>query len=104
MPITQSAWARSGRVLKSPPITALGTADRDAGGDRQDQQFNGLAPSDANDMAWSEYNHHWAAMVVLVAGLRALLSAVPSRYPRLRWATILAAGVPRPGRIYFAPR
>jgi putative copper resistance protein D len=70
-------WPR----LKSPPITALAppTGMQQA---IQDQQFNGLAPSDANDMAWSEYNHHWAGLVVFAAGLLALLS----RYPRLRWA------------------
>ncbi len=38
--------------------------------------------SDADDMAWSEYNHHWAGLVVLLAGGLALLS----RIPRWRWA------------------
>jgi copper resistance protein D len=70
-------WPR----LKSPPITALvaPTPIRQA---IEEQQFSGLSPSDANDMAWSEYNHHWAGLVVLGAGLLALLS----RFQRWRWA------------------
>ncbi|HUK06995.1 MAG TPA: CopD family protein [Stellaceae bacterium] len=31
-----------------------------------------LPPRDANDIAWSEYNHHWAGIAVLVIGLLAL--------------------------------
>ncbi len=71
------AWPR----LKSPPITALAVP---TGIDQaiQDQQFNGVSPSDANDMAWSEYNHHWAGLVVFAAGLLALFS----RWPQMRWA------------------
>lgn len=38
--------------------------------------------NDANDRAWSEYNHHWAGVIVLAAGLLALLA----RWPKLRWA------------------
>ena len=37
-------------------------------------------PSTPADIAWSEYNHHWAGLVVLAIGLLALLSR------RLRWA------------------
>ena len=37
-------------------------------------------PSTPADIAWSEYNHHWAGLMVLVMGLLALLSR------RLRWA------------------
>jgi putative copper resistance protein D len=36
--------------------------------------FNGGSQSDANDRAWSEYNHHWAGLIVLCAGLFALLA------------------------------
>ena len=50
-----------------------------------EQQFNGLTPSDANDIAWSEYNHHWAGIVVLVAGSLALLSQF-RQISRLGWA------------------
>ena len=46
-------------------------------------QFNVAAPpSDANGRAWSEYNHHWSGLIVLAAGLLALLS----RLPKARWA------------------
>lgn len=33
-----------------------------------------LAPRNAEDIAWSEYNHHWAGIFVLVIGLLALLN------------------------------
>lgn len=39
-----------------------------------------IHPNTPADIAWSEYNHHWAGLVVLAAGLLALLSR------RLRWA------------------
>ncbi|MDO9710781.1 CopD family protein [Paracraurococcus lichenis] len=34
-----------------------------------------LPPRNANDIAWSEYNHHWAGILVLLVGLAALLDA-----------------------------
>jgi putative copper resistance protein D len=37
-------------------------------------------PNTPADIAWSEYNHHWAGLVVLAVGVLALLSR------RLRWA------------------
>jgi putative copper resistance protein D len=37
-------------------------------------------PNNAADIAWSEYNHHWAGLVVLVIGLLAIFSR------RLSWA------------------
>lgn len=39
----------------------------------QDAEFNGGSSSDANDRAWSEYNHHWAGLIVAAAGALALL-------------------------------
>lgn len=57
------------------PATPIDVAVRAA-------QYQPPAPSDANDMAWSEYNHHWAGVVVLIAGVLALLS----RFRRMRWA------------------
>ena len=36
--------------------------------------------NDANDRAWSEYNHHWAGLIVLAAGSLALLAR------RFKWA------------------
>jgi putative copper resistance protein D len=67
--------------LKSPPYavlvppTPINQAVKDA-------QYQAPAASDANDMAWSEYNHHWAGLVVLLAGALALVS----RFQRMRWA------------------
>ena len=54
----------------------------------KETQFTGAnAPSDANDEAWSEYNHHWSGVIVLAAGLFALLSRFPPRYGlSFRWA------------------
>ena len=34
-----------------------------------------LPPRNAQDLAWSEYNHHWSGVVVLLVGLAALLDA-----------------------------
>lgn len=34
-----------------------------------------LPPRNAEDIAWSEYNHHWAGIVVLLVGLAAALDA-----------------------------
>ncbi len=31
-----------------------------------------LAPRNANDIAWSEYNHHWSGLIVVLVGLLAL--------------------------------
>ncbi len=46
-------------------------------------QFNvANAPIDANGEAWSEYNHHWSGLIVLAAGVFALLG----RLPKARWA------------------
>jgi putative copper resistance protein D len=39
-------------------------------------------PSTPGDIAWSEYNHHWAGLIVLTAGLLAVLA----RTGRARWA------------------
>lgn len=41
-----------------------------------------LAPRTPEDMAWSEYNHHWAGLFVLAMGLLAVLE----RTGRARWA------------------
>lgn len=44
--------------------------------------YTGGHPSDANDRAWSEYNHHWAGLIVFAAGLLALVARLPDQ----RWA------------------
>ncbi len=69
--------------LHSPPLQALApptSLDQAV----QQVQFGKTADSDANDRAWSEYNHHWAGLVVLLAGALALAS----RSNTLRWARL----------------
>jgi len=64
--------------LKTPPLSALAPAT----------PLVASAPDSAaktegsDDIAWSEYNHHWAGLVVLTVGLLALLS----RSGIARWA------------------
>jgi len=62
-------------VAQLAPPTPLSVAVREA-------TYTGGSASDANDRAWSEYNHHWAGLIVLAAGALALIS----RLPRQRWA------------------
>ncbi len=67
--------------LHSPPVAALSPpASMTAA--IQAQAFGGESVSDATDRKWSEYNHHWAGLVVLLAGALALLS----RHSSFRWA------------------
>ncbi|WP_353072640.1 copper resistance D family protein [Tunturiibacter gelidoferens] len=67
--------------MSSPPLTAL-AAPSSLAEAVQDSQFVATVGSDDIDRAWSEYNHHWAGLIVLIAGLLALLS----RYRTMRWA------------------
>jgi copper resistance protein D len=67
--------------MTSPPITALAPPSSIAVA-VQESQFVATVGSDANDKQWSEYNHHWAGLIVLVAGLLALIS----RNRFMRWA------------------
>ena len=57
------------------PATSIETAIRDT-------EFQANGASDAMDRKWSEYNHHWAGLVVMLAGLLAFVS----RFPGMRWA------------------
>jgi putative copper resistance protein D len=57
------------------PATSIETAVRET-------EFQAGGASDATDHKWSEYNHHWAGLIVLAAGLLAWLS----RFPVFRWA------------------
>lgn len=67
--------------LTSPPFAALApvTTIQVA---IQESLFGSGWQNDANDRAWSEYNHHWAGLIVLVAGLLALLA----RFQKFKWA------------------
>ncbi|WP_430390024.1 copper resistance D family protein [Dyella sp. 20L07] len=76
------AWPR----LTSPDHDALAISqlqlslDRDAARSHQVAQAatvpgsGVLPPRNAEDIAWSEYNHHWAGIFVVLIGLLALLS------------------------------
>ena len=67
--------------MTSPPLKALvpPTSIQVA---VQNSLYSAGSANDANDSAWSEYNHHWAGLIVLIAGLLALLS----RSRRFKWA------------------
>jgi putative copper resistance protein D len=41
-----------------------------------------LPPRNADDIAWSEYNHHWAGLIVIAVGLLALLNRAGLRAAR----------------------
>jgi copper resistance protein D len=57
------------------PATSIETAIRET-------EFQAGGASDAMDRKWSEYNHHWAGLIVLLAGLLAFAG----RFPGMRWA------------------
>jgi putative copper resistance protein D len=67
--------------MTSPPISALAPPSSIAVA-VQESPFIATVGSDTNDKEWSEYNHHWAGLIVLVAGLLALIS----RHRLMRWA------------------
>lgn len=76
--------------ISSPPLGALEppTSMRQALSERQ---FAGASVSDANDRAWSEYNHHWAGLIVLACGLLALLARMPSQRWARHWPLLFVA-------------
>ena len=73
--------------MTSPAFAALAPSTPLDVAVKQTQFGAGNAASDANDNAWSEYNHHWSGVIVLAAGLFALLSRLPPKYGlSFRWA------------------
>jgi putative copper resistance protein D len=46
-----------------------------------------LPPRNADDIAWSEYNHHWAGLIVVAVGLLALLNRAGVR-PARHWPLV----------------
>jgi putative copper resistance protein D len=79
-------WPR----LETPPLSTLSPASP-LGFGAEGQMMPGLLsstpgstyhPSTPGDIAWSEYNHHWAGVILLAAGLLAVLA----RTGRVRWA------------------
>lgn len=49
-----------------------------------------MPPRNAQDIAWSEYNHHWAGLVVVLVGLFALLERGGVRWAR-HWPLLFLA-------------
>jgi putative copper resistance protein D len=92
------AWPR----LSSPDHDTLAISqlqtqlDRDAARDHQVAQSattpgSGiLPPRNAEDIAWSEYNHHWAGIFVLLIGFLALLGRAGVRWAR-HWPLLFLA-------------
>lgn len=73
-------WPR----LRTPPIGAMPVVQPMGAAIQQ----YAMSPDDAQsannriEQAWSEYNHHWAGIIVFAAGLLAMLG----RWDRARWA------------------
>ncbi len=67
-------WPR----LTSPSFSALKPPTSLRQG-LEEHQFGTGGQNDAMDDAWSEYNHHWAGLMVLLAGFLALLAATGKR-------------------------
>ena len=77
-------WSPASSELSTPTRQTLRLA-AEAGAPSPESYVPGQAPSHPNtaaDMAWSEYNHHWAGLVVLALGLL----AVAARTGRAPWA------------------
>jgi putative copper resistance protein D len=51
----------------------------------EDASFSGGSPNDAMDQAWSEYNHHWAGIIVLAAGVFACCTNFGRGSGAARW-------------------
>lgn len=67
-------WKSPSTGQLTPP-TSIETAIKET-------EFEAMGASDDTDRKWSEYNHHWAGLIVLAAGLLAFMS----RFRVLRWA------------------
>ena len=65
----------SPKASQLTPPTSIETAVRE-------NEFQANGGGDATDRKWSEYNHHWAGLIVFLAGLLAFAS----RFWSLRWA------------------
>jgi copper resistance protein D len=51
----------------------------------ESDSYTGGSQNDAMDRAWSEYNHHWAGLIVLLAGLLALVARFRSQSWAKNW-------------------
>ena len=78
--------------MKTPPVSSLSPSTRQKwkeghppGSPNGETYVPGqepYVPSTPGDIAWSEYNHHWAGLVVLVMGVL----AIAARFSWFRWA------------------
>jgi putative copper resistance protein D len=77
----------------TPPVGSLSPATP-LGSDKAETGLKGLQsfvpgtsyqPNTPDDIAWSEYNHHWAGLIVLAAGLLALAARVPPLRVARHW-------------------
>jgi copper resistance protein D len=79
-------------LLKTPPLSSLSPSTLELW-KQQHVATSGAAqafvpgqepytPPKKGDIEWSEYNHHWAGVVVLIIGVLAMLS----RFGQMRWA------------------
>jgi len=66
--------------LKSPAASQL-TPPTSIESSLRETEFQATGGSDKTDREWSEYNHHWAGLIVFAAGLLAFMS----RFPAMRW-------------------
>ncbi len=63
-------------------LDAKATASHHPGAEAFTPGAGELPPRNAADIAWSEYNHHWAGIFVLAIGLLALLNQAGLRWAR----------------------
>jgi putative copper resistance protein D len=55
------------------------------------QAYTGGSDNDAMDRAWSEYNHHWAGLIVLAAGLFAFVARFQGQGWSRNWPLLFLA-------------
>jgi putative copper resistance protein D len=75
---------RSPAVSELSPATPLSAEESEAPGFQRLQSFvpgQSYSPNTPADIAWSEYNHHWAGIVVLAAGFL----ATGASFSKWRW-------------------
>lgn len=75
--------------LHSPSFTQL--KHRISLASKLQDSFSEGAENDAMDRAWSEYNHHWAGLIVLAAGFFALLSRFRGQAWARNWPLLFMA-------------
>jgi putative copper resistance protein D len=83
-------WPR----MTTPPLSSLSPSSREewkqahpvaVGATQAFVPGQSYTPPTQGDIEWSEYNHHWAGIVVLAAGLLAILSRFGNLRPARHW-------------------